>query len=151
MDIFETLDDLIQTAYKECIARGAFIWSVYPVWNPFFRKHKEFLSTSLKLCIGGFTGIINRPDNEDIYPTLCGDREDVERTLKYFINDGIVLRFNRVGYKTKFFEVGGHGTLTQRIKTITAEVKMLNDKYPSFGSIKYKKNYPDFRLNDKAK
>jgi hypothetical protein len=27
-----------------------------------------------------------------------GQKEDVERTIKYFINDGIVLRFNKVGF-----------------------------------------------------
>jgi len=147
LDVFSTLDDLIQTAYKECVARGAYIWSVYPVWNPYFRKTKEPLSTSLKMCIGGFTGIINRPNNEELRLKWCRDREDVERTLKYFIHDGIVLRFNRVGYKTKFFAVGGHGTLARRIEAITAEVQILNEKYPLLGSIRQKKDYPDFRLN----
>lgn len=143
---FTTLGALIQNAHKECLARGAYIWSVYPVWNPYFRKNKEPLSTSLKMCIGGFTGIINRPDNEELRLKWCRDREDVERSLKYFIHDGIVLRFNRVGYKTKFFAVGGHGTLPQRIEAITSEVQILNKKYPLHGSIRQKKEYPDFRL-----
>jgi len=147
LDVFSTLIELIETAHQECVARGAYIWSVYPVWNPYFRKTKEPLSTSLKMCIGGFTGIINRPDDEELRLKWCRDREDVERTLKYFIHDGIVLRFNRVGYKTKFFAIGGHGTLTQRIEAITAEVQILNERYPLLGSIRQKKDYPDFRLN----
>ena len=147
LDVFATLGDLIQTAHDECVARGAYIWSVYPVWNPYFRKTKEPLTTSLKMCIGGFTGIINRPDNKELRLEWCRDREDVERSLKYFIHDGIVLRFNRVGYKTKFFAIGGHGTLPQRIEAITSEVQILNEKYSLLGSIRQKKEYPDFRLN----
>lgn len=147
LDAFSTLTELIETAHKECLARGAYIWSVYPVWNPYFRKTKEPLSTSLKMCIGGFTGIINRPNNVELHLKWCRDREDVERTLRYFIHDGIVLRFNRVGYKTKFFNDGGLGTLKERIDRITSEVQILSDKFPLHGSIRQKKEYPDFRLN----
>jgi hypothetical protein len=147
LDAFSTLTELIETAHKECLARGAYIWSVYPVWNPYFRKTKETLSTSLKMCIGGFTGIINRPNNVELHLKWCRDREDVERTLRYFIHDGIVLRFNRVGYKTKFFNDGGLGTLKERIDRITSEVQILSDKFPLHGSIRQKKEYPDFRLN----
>ena len=147
LDAFSTLTELIETAHKECLARGAYIWSVYPVWNPYFRKTKEPLSTSLKMCIGGFTGIINRPNNVELHLKWCRDREDVERTLRYFIHDGIVLRFNRVGYKTKFFNSGGLGTLKERIDRITSEVQILSDKFPLHGSIRQKKDYTDFRLN----
>lgn len=147
LDAYPTLTNLINTAYQECINRGAYIWSIYPVWNPFFRKNKEPLSTSLKMCIGGFTGVINRPNNKELHLKWCRDREDVERTLRYFIHDGIVLRFNRVGYKTKFFAVGGHGILKARIERIITEVQILNEKFPFHGSIRQKKDYPDFRLN----
>ena len=103
LDNFNSLDELIQTGFNECRNRKSYIWSVYPVWNKFFRVGKK-LSTSLKFCIGGFTGIINRKDNPKIN---CSDREDVERSIKYFMRDGIVLRFNNVGYKTNFFGGGG--------------------------------------------
>lgn len=105
LDNFNSLDELIQTGFNECRNRKSFIWSIYPVWNKFFRVGKK-LSTSLKFCIGGFTGIINRKDNPKI---TCCHREDVERTIKYFMRDGIVLRFNNVGYKTKFYKGGGIG------------------------------------------
>ena len=146
LDSFNSLDDLIQTGFRECKNKGSFIWSIYPVYNPFFRKTKEHLSTSLKLCIGAFCGIINRPNNENIKLEFCGDREDVERTIKYFINDGIVLRFNKVGYKTKFFNTGGLGTLKQRYDTITQEVMLLNEKYGEYGKVRQKKDYLDFQL-----
>ena len=101
LDNFNSLDELIVTGFNECRNKNSYIWSIYPVWNKFFRQTKSYLSTSLKFCIGGFTGIINRKINPKI---TCFHREDVERSIKYFMRDGIVLRFNRVGYKTKFFK-----------------------------------------------
>ena len=143
VDTYSSLDEFIQLAFNECRKQKSYIWSIYPVWNKFFRQNKILLlSKSLKLCIGSFTGIINRKNNPII---KCSDREDVERTIKYFMRDGIVLRFNNVGYKTKFFNNGGLGLLKDRLQTIEKEVNYLSQTYSVFGSIRQKK-YIDFKL-----
>ena len=136
LDTYSNLDEFIQLAFNECKKQKSFIWSIYPVWNKFYRQNKT-LSTSLKLCIGGFTGIINRKDNPKI---TCLHREDVERSIKYFMRDGIVLRFNNVGYKTKFYNHGGLGLLKDRLNIIEQDVKYLSQVYPTFGKIKIRKN-----------
>jgi hypothetical protein len=141
LDTHTNLDEFIQLAFNECRKQKSYIWSIYPVWNKFFRENNS-LSTSLKFCIGAFTGIINRKNNPII---KCSDREDVERTIKYFMRDGIVLRFNNVGYKTKFFNNGGLGMLKDRLQTIEQEVNYLSQTYSVFGSIR-QKQYIDFRL-----
>ena len=145
LDTFSDLDDLITTGFDECNLRGSYIWSIYPVWNKFYRQSKEYLSTSLKICIGGFTGIINRKDNPKVI--LCNDREDVERSIKYFMRDGIVIRFNKVGYKTNFFNQGGLGLLKDRIDRIEKECDLLNLHYGSFGKLRMKKDYINFDLH----
>jgi hypothetical protein len=144
LDTFSSLDEFIKEAFNECRKQKSFIWSVYPVWNKFFRENKT-LSTSLKLCIGGFTGIINRKKNSII---KCSDREDVERSIKYFMRDGIILRYNNVGYKTKYFNNGGLGLLKDRLQIIEKEVKYLSHAYSVFGIISDKKNYLDFKLKN---
>jgi len=141
-DNFNSLDEFIQHAFLECRKQQCYIWSVYPVWNKFYRENKK-LSTSLKLCIGAFTGIINRKDNPKI---IFDDREDLDRTIKYFMRDGIVLRFNNVGYKTKFFNHGGLGLLKDRIENIEKEVLLFSKLYPVFGNIRQKKNNLNFDL-----
>ena len=141
LDTHTNLNEFIQLAFNECRKQKSYIWSIYPVWNKFFRENNT-LSTSLKFCIGAFTGIINRKNNPII---KCSDREDVERTIKYFMRDGIVLRFNNVGYKTKFFNNGGLGMLKDRLQTIEQEVNYLSQTYSVFGSIR-QKQYIDFRL-----
>jgi len=73
---------------------------------------------------------------------VSGIKEDVERTLRYFIKDGIVLRFNRVGFKTKYYgnDGGGLGTLKSRLEKSSEEVQKLAIHFKDYGKIKVRKN-----------
>lgn len=138
------LDYFIKDAFSECIINKAFIWGVYPVLNAFFRKTKSELSTDLKYIVGAFYGIINRPDLSSIKLTITnidGQKEDVERTLKYFIHDGIVLRFNKIGFKTKYYgKEGGLGTFKNRLEPMKNASINLHTIYPQYGNIKVRSN-----------
>ena len=101
-----TLKEFIEMAFKMCRQSRSFIWGTYPVWNSFFRKSKPDVTTCLNFCIGCFYGIINR-NKPEIDIVLTKNKDDVERSLRYFIHDGIVLRFNKIGVKTKFYSAGG--------------------------------------------
>ena len=138
------LDYFIKTAFKECAKQKSYIWGVYAVFNPFFRGARKEITTELNYIVGAFYGIINRPDLKDIKLTITkenGQKEDVERTLKYFINDGIVLRFNRIGFTTKYYgREGGLGRFEDRIKPMLEASKLLNKAYPEYGNIKMRGN-----------
>lgn len=138
------LDYFIKEAFDECRKNESFIWGVYAVFNPFFRKTKSELSTELKYIVGAFYGIINRPKLKTIQLTLTkenGQKEDVERTLKYFINDGIVIRFNKIGFTTKYYgKEGGLGRFEDRIKPMMEACKKLKEKYSEYGNIKVRAN-----------
>ena len=147
----KSLDFLFKYAFKECKKMKSFIWGVYPVFNPFFRKQRDEMSTCLNYIVGAFYGIINRPNLKSIELTLTkenGQKEDVERTIKYFIEDGIVLRFNKVGFETKYYgKSGGLGTFEARLKPMLEASKLLKKTYPEYGEISTKKNgMTEFRL-----
>lgn len=147
----KTLDYFIKHAYEECEKQGAYIWGVYPVFNPFFRKGRPELTTHLTYIVGAFYGIINRPKLKSIQLTITkenGQKEDVERTIKYFIKDGLVLRFNRIGFETKYYgTTGGLGRFEERIKTMLTASKKLKAKYPDYGNISTRKNgMTEFKL-----
>ena len=55
------LDYFIQYAFKECGKQKSYIWGVYAVFNPFFRKARKEMTTDLNYIVGAFYGIINRP------------------------------------------------------------------------------------------
>jgi hypothetical protein len=138
------LDHFIKEAFRECIKNESFIWGVYAVFNPFFRKTKSEMSTELKYIVGAFYGIINRPNLKTIQLTITkenGQKEDVERTLKYFINDGIVLRFNKIGFTTKYYgKEGGLGRFEDRLKPMMEASKKLEQVYSEYGNTKVRSN-----------
>jgi hypothetical protein len=138
------LDYFIKEAFKECHIYKSYIWGVYAVFNPFFRKARSEMSTPLNYIVGAFYGIINRPNLKNIQLTITkenGQKEDVERTLKYFIEDGIVLRFNKIGFTTKYYgKEGGLGTFEERLKPMKDACKKLAEKYSEYGHIKTRGN-----------
>ena len=136
-----TLKEFIEMAFKMCRQSGSFIWGVYPVWNSFFRKSKQDVSKCLNFCIGCFYGIINRHDHDlNIVISKQGNKEDVERSIRYFIKDGIVLRFNKVGVKTKFFSMGGIGIKKERMDEIQKETMELAKAFKEYGTVKIRKD-----------
>ena len=141
---YTSLTEFIKDAFLECEKQKSFIWGVYPVYNPFFRRHE--LETGLNLIVGAFYGFINRDLN---YEALCsGNKEDVERTIRYFIKDGIVLRFGKVGIKTKYYGVGGLGNFKDRIEESKKDCELLAEHFIGFGKIKQRKNgMYEFKLN----
>jgi len=146
-----SLYNFFKDVFKDCIKYKSFIWGVYPVYNPYFRKDKAELSTSLKYIVGAFYGIINRPKLSSIRLIITrknGQKEDVERTIKYFKNDGIVLRYNKIGFETKYYgKDGGLGTFEARLKPMKEASEKLKKKYPEYGEIKIKKTgMTEFRL-----
>jgi hypothetical protein len=139
-----SLDYFFKEAFRECTKHKSFIWGVYPVHNPFFRISKSELSTELKYIVGAFYGIINRPNLKPIQLTITkknGQKEDVERTIKYFIEDGIVLRFNKIGFRTKYYgKEGGLGRFEDRIQPMREACKKLEKKYPEYGHTEVRTN-----------
>lgn len=148
----KSLDFFFKAAFEECKANNAYIWGVYPVFNPFFRKDRPEMTTSLNYIVGAFYGIINRPNLKSIQLTLTkenGQKEDVERTIKYFIEDGTVLRFNKIGFITKYYNPSGTGlgTFQDRLKPMLEASKKLKAKYGDYGDISTKKTgMTEFKL-----
>jgi len=138
------LDYFIKYAFSECKKSKSYIWGVYAVFNPFFRKARKEMTTDLNYIVGAFYGIINRPTLKAIQLTITkenGQKEDVERTLKYFLHDGIVLRFNKIGFITKYYgKEGGLGRFEDRIKPMLEASKKLKQKYGDYGEIKMRGN-----------
>jgi hypothetical protein len=142
---YTDLNHFFQDAFQKCIEHKSYIWGVYPVHNPFFRQTKKDITTHLNFIIGTLYGIINRPATKAIELTLSEEqagKDDVERSLKYFILDGIVLRFNKVGIKTKIYgsDGGGLGNFKDRLKPMAEACVKLAELYGAYGKTKVRKN-----------
>lgn len=146
---FETLTEFIQDAFYKCLEKKCYIWGIYPVWNHFFRLNKED-TDCLNIIVGAFYGIINRPSLESIKLKLTtNSKEDVERSIRYFIEDGITMRFNKIGFKTKYYgSQGGIGTFKERVVHSLSDCQLLLQHFSEYGKIKTRKNgMSEFVLN----
>jgi hypothetical protein len=146
-----SLHSFFEKAFKECQDKQAFIWGVYPVFNPFYRSPRKEITYDLSYIVGALYGIINRPTNKALRLCLTrkdGQKEDVERSLKYFIHDNIVVRFNKIGFKTKYYgKEGGLGTFDSRVLPMRRASLSLKEAYPEYGDVVVRKSgITEFRL-----
>jgi len=142
MTEYACLDDFITEAFADCEFKGSYIFGVYPVFNEYFRKGRIPITTCLTYIVGAFYGYINRKNVTDLIQIIGDSKEDVERSILYFKHDGIVLRYNTVGIKTKYFgnDGGGLGKLDDRLPSMKINAEILESLYPEFCSIKVRKS-----------
>jgi hypothetical protein len=139
------LDEFLNNAFELCKKESAFIWGLYPVGNAFYAQKNKWYSTHLTYIIGAFYGYINRPTNEEIKCPLTyngQNGEDYERSIRYWLHDKKVIRFNTVCIKTTYFgkDGGGIGLLQDRLESMKFHCKLLHANYPSYTRLKIKKN-----------
>lgn len=122
-------------AYLTCAFRmmreqGINLWGIYPVKNGYFMKDLPEITFDLRFIVGCFWGCIN---NHQIKITL-EEKEDVERTLLYYIQDKKVLRFNRIAPVTTYYkQKGGMQSRGQdRIETSKKSCQYLLETFPEY-------------------
>ena len=112
------------------------------------------VTTCLKHVRGVLYGVINRPRNRTLDLGLLGDasigsnKEDVLRSILWFIEDGLVVRFSRVAYAAQYYHThGGLGTLRARLGPTRKASETLLRTYPQYGCIKGRPSgMTDFQL-----
>lgn len=134
------LDDFIKLAFSVCIENKAFIWGLYPVNNQFFMLNNPEINFNLSYICGNFYGFINRNIDELKLTTTVktnGNKEDVERTLRYWTCDGIIVRFDRITTKTKYYgtDGGGLGRFNDRLEPMKKATINLLSEFNEFGSL----------------
>ena len=69
-------------------------------------------------------------------------------SILHFIQDGIVVRFHRVGFMTEYYgKSGGLGNFQDSLEPRLEACQRLKATYPEYGAIMRKKTgMPDFRL-----
>jgi len=144
------VDAFFKEAFDRAQKEGCFIWGVYPTANPFFMRGG--VTTKLKFIIGGLYGFIVRHDKDLIVSNESAQKEDVHLSILMYIKDGKVLRYNNIGFKTKFHAEGGLGVTKDRIKQNKRAAMYLQKTYPQFVSVWTRPNgMYEVRLRDKTK
>ena len=141
--------ELINYFFKETKRLNGRLWAVNALSNPFFMTDK--VTTNLKYCIGAFKGVILDRTKSTI---LCdiGHFEDFQFSCEYFLEDGVVIRFNKYGIETKYFELQGGicgdlGGMAERQKEMVINADYMVERYGEMVKLKIKKWGADLKLN----
>ena len=134
----------ITEAFRDCKRYGSFIWGFNNVNNPYFLREK--ISFDLAFLYGGFYGFINRHSNDLIIDN--DNKEDYERSIKYFIKDNITIKYGKYTLYTKCYKnEGGMNTNPDRKKDNDSRSEELIKLYPEYLAIKKCKSpYKELRL-----
>jgi len=143
MTPFDIAMEFFESAFETCEKESAYIWGIYPVFNEYFRKDRKPVTTDISYIVGAFYGIINR-HSEDLKLTICtdGNKEDVERSIRYYLKDGKTIRFNKIGFETKYYgtDGGGLGKFKDRLQSMKKYAIKLNEEFPDLTRIKIRNN-----------
>lgn len=168
----KSFDSFIKSAFKLSKKTGLHNWGVYPRDNPYFMKPTNFrnttkktkkkgktgskkkkgvpdcVSTDLKFVIGFLTGVINSRKAEI---RTISDKEDYERTIKYYLKDGGVLRYNNISCYTRCYKTPGGIQADRKKKLSEKNAGILIKKYPDLVSINKGRNsgFVEIKLRDK--
>ena len=149
----KSIKDLINQGFKLCEKSKITNWGVYPVQNPYFMKAKsndikDYVTTKLCYIIGFMTGVIN--DQESEIRTI-DDKEDYERSIKYYLKDGGLLRFNNITCYTKCYKEPGGMQVERTKKRIHDSAVYLTKVYPNLCTLNTSKKsgFTEIRLRDK--
>lgn len=141
-----SLSNVIKRGFSECKKASCGFWGVYPSANGFFMK--PTVTTDLRFIIGSFWGCFN--PGKDVHLDRS-EKEDYERTIKFFIKDDAVVRLNFVSPKTAYYKEPGGMQTRNRLKHQHVAVKALLKKYPQFvkSNPTRKSGFPEIRLADR--
>jgi hypothetical protein len=149
----KSLKELIDTAFKLSKDTKITNWGVYPVNNPFFMKPRtrdmrDYIGTNLCYIIGFMTGVIN---NRKAEVRTIDDKEDYERSIKYYLKDNGLLRFNNITCYTKCYKEPGGMQVERTKQRIHDSAIYLTKQYPELCTLNTgkKSGFTEVRLLDK--
>jgi hypothetical protein len=144
--IKDKLEDAIVKAFQLCLSTGSRLWGIYPVKNAFFMSQK--VSVGFYYIVGAFWGVINTK-NPELSVTL-DDKEDFERTIKFYLKYGRVIRLDFITLDTRYYTEKGGMQEERTEERVIKSAKYLLKKYPLLCERnKARKNHFEIKLRDR--
>ena len=116
--------------------------------KPTTKNPDDYISENLTYVIGCFTGVIN---NRKAELRTVDDKEDYERSIKYYMKDGGILRLNNICARTYYYKEPGGMQVDRTKKRIHDSAVYLAHKYPDLCTLNTKKKsgYTELNLRDR--
>jgi hypothetical protein len=148
----KNLESVIQRGFQECREAECSLWGIYPVANGYFMRKGS--TTDLKFVIGTFNGCFNPGTKgpKGVKLALEMDKEDYERSIRFYRRDGAVVRLCDVAPKTAYYTEKGGNQEFRTMKTVMDGAKRLVAMFPEHCELNLtkKSGYPEIRLKLKG-
>lgn len=145
------LKEVIRRGFDECRRANCSLWGIYPAANGYFMKKEH--TTDLRFVIGTFNGCFNPGTKgpKGVKLALEMDKEDYERSIRFYLRDGAVIRLRDIAPKTAYYTEKGGNQEFRTMKTVAEGAKKLVAMFPDLCSLNLtkKSGYPEIRLRDK--
>jgi hypothetical protein len=147
------LKAVIRQGFDACRKAGCSLWGIYPTPNGYFMKNQH--TTDLRFIIGAFNGCFNPGTKgpKGVKLSLEMDKEDYERSIRFYMRDGAVVRMRNIAPKTAYYTEKGGNQEYRTMETVAAGAKKLVEMFPEMCSLNLtkKSGYPEIRLRDKTR
>jgi hypothetical protein len=148
-----SLEKVIQRGFAECRKHNCRLWGIYPTPNGYFMNDK--VDSDLRFIIGCFNGMFNPGTKgpKGVKLELEMDKEDYERSVRFYIADGAVIRMRGYAPKTAYYTEKGGNQEFRTKKSVMDGAKWMVKTFPDYASLNLtkKSGYPEVRLRDRTK
>ncbi len=148
-----SLERVIQRGFAECRKHNCRLWGIYPTPNGYFMNDK--VDHDLRFIIGCFNGMFNPGTKgpKGVKLELEMDKEDYERSVRFYIADGGVIRMRGYAPKTAYYTEKGGNQEFRTKKSVMDGAKWMVKTFPDYATLNLtkKSGYPEVRLRDKTK
>lgn len=148
----QNLEKVIQRGFQECKNHNLRLWGIYPTPNGYFMNDK--VDYDLRFIIGCFNGMFNpgTKGEKGVKLALEMDKEDYERSVRFYKADGGVVRMRFVAPKTAYYTEKGGNQEFRTKKTVMDGAKWMVENFPDYCDLNLtkKSGYPEVRLRDKT-
>ena len=146
------LTEFVDQAFEISQQHKFDMWGVNAVLNPYFMRNN--ISFNLKYIVACFYGWRNTHERKAYVSTNPEyGKEDYERSIRYYMADGGLTRFNYVSPKTKYYSEDGGIQTYRTVEYEQKAVDWLLKEFPMYCTInKHKKSkWPEVVLKDLRK
>ena len=142
------LKSLASNGFNLCKKHGYALWGLHPSSNPRSLKSDKLVTNNLKYIIGALYGVIN----DKSLKVSLDQAEDYERTLKYYVKYGGMIRFNNYSGYTTYYAKGGMEAAGRTSSKEDSDKKQLVKKYSQYAETYIRDNgRTEIRLKPQGK
>jgi len=129
LHVTESLIEIIKKGFELCKQNGYTLWGLYPVTNLFYMNKQLEYTKDLRFIVGAFMGFINKKRKADESLKI---RQDYDLSVQAYLQDGGLIRFNRISVKYGIYCKNGGVAQSQkdRQEQLKLETEILLNKYP---------------------